>query len=60
MPRMTAARAAVEILRREGVTHLFGLPGAAVNPFYAVPVVVEFDELDDVRHPVPTASGPRE
>ncbi|GAA0591347.1 glyoxylate carboligase [Kribbella sandramycini] len=35
MPRMTAARAAVEILRLEGVTHLFGLPGAAINPFYA-------------------------
>ena len=34
MPRMTAARAAVEILRREGVSHLFGLPGAAINPFY--------------------------
>ncbi|MGW1339437.1 glyoxylate carboligase [Kribbella sp. NPDC002412] len=35
MPRMTAARAAVEILRREGISHLFGLPGAAINPFYA-------------------------
>jgi tartronate-semialdehyde synthase len=35
MPKMTAARAAVEILRREGITHLFGLPGAAINPFYA-------------------------
>jgi tartronate-semialdehyde synthase len=35
MTRMTAARAAVEILRREGITHLFGLPGAAINPFYA-------------------------
>ncbi len=35
MPRMTAARAAVEILRREGITHLFGLPGAAINPFYS-------------------------
>jgi tartronate-semialdehyde synthase len=35
MPKMTAARAAVETLRREGVTHLFGLPGAAINPFYA-------------------------
>jgi tartronate-semialdehyde synthase len=34
MPRMTAARAAVEILRREGITNLFGLPGAAINPFY--------------------------
>ncbi len=35
MPRMTAARAAVEILRREGITNLFGLPGAAINPFYS-------------------------
>jgi tartronate-semialdehyde synthase len=34
MPRMTAARAAVEILRLEGVTHAFGLPGAAINPLY--------------------------
>ncbi|MGH3354898.1 MAG: glyoxylate carboligase [Nocardioidaceae bacterium] len=32
---MTAARAAVEILRREGISHVFGLPGAAINPFYA-------------------------
>jgi tartronate-semialdehyde synthase len=35
MPAMTAARAAVEILKREGITHAFGLPGAAINPFYA-------------------------
>ncbi|MER7397798.1 glyoxylate carboligase [Streptomyces sp. NPDC000151] len=35
MPRMTAARAAVEILKREGVTNAFGVPGAAINPFYA-------------------------
>src|SRR5690349_18429183 len=35
MPRMTAADAAVAILRREGVTHAFGLPGAAINPFYS-------------------------
>jgi tartronate-semialdehyde synthase len=32
---MTAARAAVEILKREGVTNAFGVPGAAINPFYA-------------------------
>jgi tartronate-semialdehyde synthase len=32
---MTAARAAVEILKREGVTQAFGVPGAAINPFYA-------------------------
>ncbi|MGZ6777357.1 MAG: glyoxylate carboligase [Mycobacterium sp.] len=35
MTRMTAARAVVEILKKEGATHLFGLPGAAINPFYA-------------------------
>ncbi|MFD0166724.1 glyoxylate carboligase [Streptomyces decoyicus] len=35
MPRMTAAHAAVEILKREGVTNAFGVPGAAINPFYA-------------------------
>ncbi|OAH09391.1 glyoxylate carboligase [Streptomyces jeddahensis] len=34
MARMTAARAAVEILKRESVTHAFGVPGAAINPFY--------------------------
>ncbi|MBF9070239.1 glyoxylate carboligase [Streptacidiphilus fuscans] len=35
MARMTAAEAAVEILKREGITNLFGLPGAAINPFYS-------------------------
>ncbi|MGD9530426.1 MAG: glyoxylate carboligase [Pseudonocardia sp.] len=35
MARMTAADAAVAVLRREGITDLFGLPGAAINPFYA-------------------------
>jgi tartronate-semialdehyde synthase len=35
MPKMTAARAAVEILKLEGADTLFGLPGAAINPFYA-------------------------
>jgi tartronate-semialdehyde synthase len=35
MPRMKAIEAAVQILRREGVTHAFGVPGAAINPFYA-------------------------
>ncbi len=35
MTRMTAADAAVAIMRREGVTNVFGLPGAAINPFYA-------------------------
>ncbi|MGF1427708.1 glyoxylate carboligase [Kitasatospora sp. LaBMicrA B282] len=34
MPRMTAAHAAVEILKREGVEVAFGVPGAAINPFY--------------------------
>jgi tartronate-semialdehyde synthase len=35
MSRMRAIDAAVAILRREGITHAFGLPGAAINPFYS-------------------------
>lgn len=35
MTRMRAIEAAVAILEREGVRHAFGLPGAAINPFYA-------------------------
>ncbi len=35
MPRMRAADAAVKILELEGATTAFGLPGAAINPFYA-------------------------
>jgi tartronate-semialdehyde synthase len=35
MSRMTAAEAAVAIVEREGVRHAFGIPGAAINPFYA-------------------------
>jgi tartronate-semialdehyde synthase len=35
MARMSAADAAVAILQREGVTHAFGVPGAAINPVYA-------------------------
>ncbi|MBZ9539596.1 glyoxylate carboligase [Modicisalibacter tunisiensis] len=35
MTRMTAAEAAVHVLRKEGVDVAFGLPGAAINPFYA-------------------------
>jgi tartronate-semialdehyde synthase len=35
MARMTAAEAAVRVLEKEGVTRAFGVPGAAINPFYA-------------------------
>ena len=35
MPRMRAVDAAVAILEKEGVTTVFGLPGAAINPFYS-------------------------
>ena len=35
MPRMTAVEAAVRVLEHEGVTVAFGVPGAAINPFYA-------------------------
>src|SRR4051794_26294532 len=35
MPRMSAIEAAVHVLEKEGVTVAFGVPGAAINPFYA-------------------------
>ena len=35
MPKMTAIEAAVHVLESEGVTVAFGVPGAAINPFYA-------------------------
>lgn len=35
MPKMTAVQVAVQILAREGITMAFGVPGAAINPFYA-------------------------
>ena len=35
MPRMRAADAAVKILELEGATRAFGVPGAAINPFYS-------------------------
>ncbi|MCA0156180.1 glyoxylate carboligase [Tsukamurella sp. M9C] len=35
MARMRAAEAAVKIMELEGATQAFGVPGAAINPFYA-------------------------
>jgi tartronate-semialdehyde synthase len=35
MAKMTAAMAAVAVLEKEGITTAFGVPGAAINPFYA-------------------------
>ena len=35
MAKMSAAEAAVRVLEKEGVTTAFGVPGAAINPFYA-------------------------
>ncbi|MEF2278480.1 glyoxylate carboligase [Deinococcus sp. YIM 134068] len=35
MPKMTAAEAAVHVMRLEGVDTAFGVPGAAINPLYA-------------------------
>ncbi len=35
MARMSAAAAAVRVLELEGTTAAFGVPGAAINPFYA-------------------------
>ncbi len=35
MARMRATEAAVRVLEREGINTAFGVPGAAINPFYA-------------------------
>ena len=35
MARMRAIEAAVHVLEKEGVSVCFGVPGAAINPFYA-------------------------
>jgi tartronate-semialdehyde synthase len=35
MPKMTAIEAAVHVLEKEGVSVCFGVPGAAINPFYS-------------------------
>ncbi len=35
MARMTAAEAAICVLEKEGAIQAFGVPGAAINPFYA-------------------------
>jgi len=35
MAKMTAAEAAIHVLKKEGVDVAFGVPGAAINPFYS-------------------------
>lgn len=45
MARMSAVQAAVRVLEREGITCAFGVPGAAINPFYAA-----LRELGSIRH----------
>ncbi|VVD82040.1 glyoxylate carboligase [Pandoraea pneumonica] len=35
MAKMTAVEAAVRVLEKEGITTAFGVPGAAINPFYS-------------------------
>src|SRR5690606_33768399 len=35
MARMRAVDAAAAVLQKEGVTTLFGVPGAAINPLYS-------------------------
>jgi tartronate-semialdehyde synthase len=50
MARMRAVDAAVAILRREGVDTVFGLPGAAINPFYSALRTVSTDPDRAIRH----------
>lgn len=45
MAKMKAVEAAVQVLEKEGVTVAFGVPGAAINPLYAV-----LEERQTIRH----------
>ena len=45
MARMTAAEAAVQVMEAEGVTVTFGVPGAAINPLYAM-----MEKRKTIRH----------
>ena len=35
MPKMPCMEAAVHVMEDQGVTAIFGMPGANINPFYA-------------------------
>ena len=45
MARMRAVDAAVAVLQKEGIHTVFGVPGAAINPFYSA-----MDRHGDFRH----------
>ena len=45
MARMTAVDAAVKVLEKEGVDTAFGVPGAAINPFYSA-----MNKAGSIRH----------
>ena len=45
MAKMTAAEAAVLVMEKEGIEVAFGVPGAAINPFYAA-----LRKRDSIRH----------
>ncbi|NNK94663.1 MAG: glyoxylate carboligase [Desulfobacterales bacterium] len=45
MTKMRAIEAAVHILRKEGLTNAFGVPGAAINPLYSA-----MREIGGIRH----------
>ncbi|GAA4014618.1 glyoxylate carboligase [Actimicrobium antarcticum] len=45
MAKMTAAQAAVWVMRLEGIRQAFGVPGAAINPLYAA-----LRKQDEIKH----------
>lgn len=45
MARMRAVDAAVAVLRKEGIDTVFGVPGAAINPFYSA-----LGKNGDIKH----------
>jgi tartronate-semialdehyde synthase len=50
MPKMRAVDAAVAILEIEGATQTFGVPGAAINPFYSARCARGLDRHILARH----------
>ena len=52
MSSMPAMQAVIEVLESEGVDTIFGIPGAAILPFYdALRGSIGYVPQDDIVHP---------
>ena len=46
MARMRAVDAAAAVMRKEGVSTVFGVPGAAINPLMVVKVLMGHERIE--------------